>query len=170
MHNARDSEKARLFAVLVGINKYQSSEINFPTLRGAVADAHGFQSYLENVIGIPSTQIVVLTDEKATRSAMIGALKDLRDDDRIDPGDAILVYYAGYGTEVEPPINWESDGQAMKAIVPYDCDVIIDTKSCQRVAPIPDRVLEVLFANIADKKGDNIVGFISVHISSDPAV
>lgn len=158
--------------MLVGINKYQSSESDFPTLRGAVADAHGFQSYLENVLKIPRGQIVVLTDEDATRSAIIDALKGLCDDDRIDPGDPILVYYAGHGSEMDPPINWESGGPDAKiqAIVPYDCDVIIDIKSGQRVAPIPDRVLEVLLANIADKKGDNIVSFISVHMSSDAAV
>ena len=42
----------------------------------------------------------------------------------------------------------------IQAIIPHDCEVV---KSGRPVGPIADRVLGALLANIADRKGNNIV-------------
>ncbi|KAF9474968.1 hypothetical protein BDN70DRAFT_936259 [Pholiota conissans] len=161
--------KIGLHAVLIGINSYQASNPagQFPNLRGAVPDAYGFQSYLENVLGVPHNQIVLLINEDATRDAIVKTLRNLREDPRIDRDDAILIYYAGHGIEIDPPPGWEvGDPKAkIQAIVPYDCDIY--KTNGQRVAPIPDRSLEVLLSKIAEKKGDNItVIFDCCHAAS----
>ncbi|KAF9474967.1 hypothetical protein BDN70DRAFT_841612 [Pholiota conissans] len=151
------SMKTRLFAVLIGINKYQASDSTgkFTNLRGAVLDARKFQAYLENILGVPRNQIVLIINEDATRDAIVKTLRNLAEDPRIDRDDAILIYYAGHGTEIDPPPHWEvGDPKAkIQAIVPYDCDVY---KNGQYVAPIPDHSLEVLLSKIAEKKGNNI--------------
>ncbi|KAF9474964.1 hypothetical protein BDN70DRAFT_996743 [Pholiota conissans] len=150
--------KARLHAVLIGINKYQAPDStgHVPNLHGAVPDAYGFQSYLENTLGVPRNQIVLIINEDATRDAIVKTLRNLAEDPRIARDDAILIYYAGHGTEIDPPPGWEVGGPEAKiqGIVPYDCDVC--KTNGQRVAPIPDRTLEVLLFNIAEKKGNNI--------------
>jgi hypothetical protein len=144
--------------VLIGINNYQYHGGDLHPLRGAVPDVEEFQSYLQTYLAVPREHILVLTDSKATRAAIIKALHDLAEDGRIAKGDAILVYYAGHGTELKPPTNWEAGGRDSKiqAIVPYDCT--ISPKDFQPdVPPIPDHLLENLLSNIAETKGDNIV-------------
>ena len=130
------------------------------TLKGAVADAQSFKDWLEAERGVPSDQITFLADEKATCSAIIGALTKLKTDTRIKRSDPIFIYYAGHGTEIKGPESWEC-GRADKmiqAIVPYDCDTV---KSGQRVGPISDRTFGALIGNIAKEKGNNIVSYIS---------
>jgi hypothetical protein len=139
----------RIFALLIGINylgiknikNIKNSESYHP-LSGGVADAHSVREYLENCLGVPSNQITSLIDKKATRLAIINAFSDLRTDDRIRKGDAILIYYSGHGGK---------DDQM--GIIPYDA-VIPDQLNVQ---PIHDFVLEILLARIANQKGNNIV-------------
>ncbi|KAF9477973.1 hypothetical protein BDN70DRAFT_74423 [Pholiota conissans] len=152
------SNKIRLFALLIGINDYKTSFGDLRPLRGAVPDTLRFQSYLEKRIGVPSNQISVLINEKATRSNIINALKSFRNDKRIDKGDAIFVYYAGHGTQIDPPKERRgATPQQIQAIVPYDCDSEGEGgKSRTRVPPIPDYVLEILLSKIVEEKGDNI--------------
>ncbi|KAF9477980.1 hypothetical protein BDN70DRAFT_922211 [Pholiota conissans] len=138
-----ESERVPLFALLIGINEYKSVDI-FP-ISGAVPDVMSFLSYLQKCLGVPSNQINVLINENATRSNIINALKGLKEDKRIDIGDAIFVYYAGHGTEIGRGRN-----ERGQAIVPYDCD------SLARVPPIPDYIMQTLLLEIAEEKGDNI--------------
>ena len=129
------------------------------TLKGAVADAQSFKDWLEAERGVPSDQITFLTDEKATCSAIIDALTELKSDTRIKRSDPIFIYYAGHGTEIKGPESWEC-GRADKmiqAIVPYDCDTVT---SEGQVGPISDRTFGALIGNIAEKKGNNIVSRI----------
>lgn len=144
--------------MLIGINNYRYHGGDLQPLRGAVPDVEEFQSYLQTYLAVPSEHIFVLTDSKATRAAIIKALRNLAEDDRIAKGDAILVYYAGHGTELNPPTNWEAGGRDSKiqAIVPYDCTVSPEDAQPE-VPPIPDHFFEVLLSNIAETKGDNIV-------------
>ncbi|KAF9479227.1 hypothetical protein BDN70DRAFT_878993 [Pholiota conissans] len=151
------SNEIRLFALLIGINDYKISFGDRP-LRGAVPDTLRFQSYLEKHIGVPSNQINVLINEKATRNNIINALKSFRNDKRIDKGDAIFMYYAGHGTQIDPPKERRGATlQQIQAIVPYDCDSEVEGgKSETRVPPIPDYMLEILLSKIVEEKGDNI--------------
>lgn len=149
------SAKVRLFAVLIGIDTYPVA--NFNSLRGAVADANEVKDYLETYLGVPSDQINLLTEKQATRSAIVGALQDLRDDERIDKGDAIVIYYAGHGTEMDAPDRWKALGaDKIQAIVPYDCDTH-NTATGEQIRAIPDFTIEFLLSRIAEKNGDNIV-------------
>ena len=110
-----------MFALLIGVNVYRQEE--FRVLRGAVADVADFKSYLENDLNVPFDHIQVLTDENATRQNILNALISLRDDPRINWGDAILIYYAGHGAEVEAPLLWRNDkGNKVKGILPHDFD------------------------------------------------
>ncbi|KJA25051.1 hypothetical protein HYPSUDRAFT_76127 [Hypholoma sublateritium FD-334 SS-4] len=145
---------SRLFALLVGINDYNPPPLGLRPLRGAVADAQTFKQWLE-WSGVPSENIVLLTNESATCSAIITALTQLKTDHRIRHGDPILIFFAGHGAEVNAPDGWEC-GRAdrmIQVIVPHDCEAI---KSGKRVGPIADRVLGALIGNIAEQKDNNI--------------
>src|SRR5437016_1138535 len=102
----------RLFAVVCGINAYAST--GFPVLRGAVADAANVLDLLLSGYQVPRDQIHFLTDKDASRSRIISALDGLSTDPRIRPGDPILFYFAGHGSEIGPPDNWECGGPGSK--------------------------------------------------------
>lgn len=144
--------------MLIGINSYKTTHPDFPRLRGAVHDALEFKKYLNNRLNVPSNQIVLLTDEMATRSNIIRVLKGLVADERIVRDDPILLYYAGHGAEIKPPKYREHEtGSKIQSIVPYDCDVY--DESGGGVPPLPDYVLGILLSKIADMKGNNIVSY-----------
>jgi Caspase domain len=141
------SPKPRLFALIIGINYYD----NLWSLRGAAADALAVKSYLENSLRVPSGQIHMLLNKSASRAAIIRAFFNLRDDGRIEEGDPILIYYTGHGGQIASPEG--EVGSKLQALLPQDY--------CERlVPPILNRTIGALIAQIAEKKGDNIVSLI----------
>ncbi|KAH9477071.1 hypothetical protein JR316_0010987 [Psilocybe cubensis] len=95
----------------------------------------------------------MLTNEAATRIAIIDALKSLKADKRINPGDPILIVYAGHGTQIEAPSGWETGGEHLiQALVPFDC---CSTTGLE-IPCIPDRTIGALLESIAETKGNNI--------------
>ncbi|KAF9474962.1 hypothetical protein BDN70DRAFT_884287 [Pholiota conissans] len=150
-----------LFAVLIGINKYHTSNpTQLPTLQSAVSDAHSFRKYLEKFLHVPSSHIVTLTNENATRDAITHALCNLREDARIARDDAILIYYAGLGFEMDvdsPSLEWEVGGPTTKLQIIFasDCDKQSEYGPLG-VVPFSSRDLENLLHSIAEKKGDNV--------------
>jgi hypothetical protein len=146
--------RPRLFALIIGINSY--NEVG--PLHGAVPDALSVKDYLENSLKVPTHQIHMLLDKSASRSAIIEAFKSFRGDRRIQEGDPIFIYFAGHGGELLLP---ESEvGSKIQLLVPQDCCATPEKK----IPAIPDRTIGSLIAQIAEKKGDNIVSLF--HCSS----
>jgi hypothetical protein len=124
------------------------------TLKGAVPDANAVQEYLENHLGVPSSHILNLRDAEATRSAIIQALLDLKNDTRIQTGDPILIFYAGHGGETDAPTAWGTGGSKIQMLIPHDFLTVVDGSE---VYGIPDRTIGALLDRLAKFKGDNIV-------------
>ncbi|RXW20807.1 hypothetical protein EST38_g5035 [Candolleomyces aberdarensis] len=101
--------------------------------------------YLETSLKVPKDHIVNLRDQDATRSNIISAFEGLRDNDRIEEQDPILIYYAGHGGEVPR----SSDGETIQALIPVDY-------VAEQICPIPDRTVASLINGIAKKRGNNI--------------
>ena len=139
-----------MFALIIGINFYDSVR----SLRGAVGDALLVKKYLEDNLKVPSGQIHTLLNKEASRTAIIKAFISLRDDGRIVEGDPIFIYYAGHGSEIASPEG--EVGSKQQVLLPRDY-CVTDEK---HVSPIPDRTIGALIAQIAEKKGDNIVRLI----------
>ncbi|KIM38585.1 hypothetical protein M413DRAFT_45481, partial [Hebeloma cylindrosporum] len=141
-----------LFAVVCGINEYESQE--FSTLRSAVQDAAAVVDLLVSNYRVPRDQIVSLINESASRSGIISALDELSTDPRIRPGDPILFYFAGHGSQIDPPEDWESSepGTKIQVLVPQDYCSEIGLE----VPGIPDHTIRLLLDKIAHYKGNNI--------------
>ncbi|KDR80085.1 hypothetical protein GALMADRAFT_92295, partial [Galerina marginata CBS 339.88] len=146
------SPTSNLFALLVGINTYESSD--FLDLRSAVQDAFRYKEYLTDRLRVPESQIQVLTNEEASRAAILRGFISLKEDPQIQEGDPIFIFYAGHGAELESPPGWESGrpNNMIQMLVPQDfCSDI------GKVIPgIPDRTVGALLEDIAEKKGNNI--------------
>jgi hypothetical protein len=149
------SQIPRLFALIIGINVY---EINEKTLRGAVPDGKAFKSYLMKELCVPESHIITLFDHEATRTAIIEGFRKLRDNEDINEGDPIFIFYAGHGSKKFAHADWELEGRdvEMEVILSYDCGAVNEEHPA-RVEPIPDHTIGILIDEIAAKKGDNIV-------------
>lgn len=100
-------------ALCVGINQYPTAP-----LYGCVADAQSWQATL-NRIGF--SDVTVLTDQQATRDAILGNLTQLVATS--GPGDVVVFQYAGHGTQLPDVDNDEAGGDTPEldeAICPVD--------------------------------------------------
>ena len=146
----------RLFALIIGINEYQSP--NITNLLGAVPDADAVRDFLENQLGVPSSQIRNLRDSEATRAAIIDGIEAFSHNEEIEEGDPILIYYAGHGGSADTPKAWEVGGIGKtELLIPSDHSSSLEDGNPKH--GIPDRTLGVLLSQLAIKKGDNIVAF-----------
>ena len=144
----------RLFALIIGINRYKSHEI--PNLSEAVPDADAVRDYLQKDQDVPSFQITNIRDSEATRVRIIEAIEALSVNDEIESGDPILIYYSGHGGLADTPKGWEVGGTGKtEFLVPYDYSSSLRDGNPKH--GIPDRTLRTLLSRLAEKKGDNIV-------------
>lgn len=85
----------KVYAVVVGVSVYKDS--NIPALKFADKDALAFADFLKtaNAGAVPSENMVVLINEKATRSNVFRELVQLFS--RSGKDDLIVFYFAGHG-------------------------------------------------------------------------
>ena len=136
---------------------------------GAVRDADAMRDYLQEHLGVPSSQIRNLRDSEATRAAIIGGIDAFQLNDEIREGDPILIYYAGYGGSADTPKGWEvGSAGKIELLVPYDHSSPLETlEDGNHRHGIPDRTLGTLLLYLASEKGNNIVRhpFMSLSIN-----
>jgi len=148
------SPSFRLFAIIIGINEY-AFPVVCPSLKGAVRDALAIKAYLEGHLGVPQSQIRLLLDAAATKSAIIQEFDNLVADQRIQRDDPILIFYAGHGGEVSPrpKWHWEAGDTKTQMLIPHDFGTEINGRV---VYGILDRTIGTLLSRVAEKCGDNI--------------
>ncbi len=155
-------------ALLVGINDYSASHLasppdahtplgrlDWPDLSGAAGDARAFADLLTLLYGFSSSDVVTLTEQDATRAAMLRALEQLAD--RASRDDVVFFYFAGHGSQVRNSLSDEPDGFD-ESIVPADS---------RRGAPdIRDKELRRLFNRILDRGAHLTVMLDNCHSGS----
>jgi hypothetical protein len=145
--------RIRMFSLIIGIDKYKSTEI--PDLGGCKADAQTMLDFLSDKLRVPRSHNHFLADERATRETIITSFQcHLIENDNIQHGDAIIVFYAGYGSQTVAPKGWVSDESNIETICPHD----VGMKGTDGIIPgIPDRTVDGLLRRLAFTKGNNIV-------------
>lgn len=99
-------------ALIIGINKYKSAS----PLSYAVSDAASIKDLLVSDLGFPESEVTLLTDEAATRQAVLKAfLRFAKDDVGLD--DRLVVFFAGHGHT-----RTGSRGE-IGYLVPHDADM-----------------------------------------------
>ena len=146
--------RPRVFALLIGINKYKDKLIQ--DLNGAIADCEDIKRFLENRV---NARITSLYDEVATRENILNAITALAFDSSIKKDDPILIYYAGHGAAVSTPSSWNLPHTSkIQMILPHDFIVHpTPTPESREGQGIFDRSLSDLLSVLSDHKGDNIV-------------
>lgn len=92
--------------LLIGIDHYP----NLPglNLEGCVQDALSLAGILRERFNFQPADLIVLTNEQATRERILAALEDLAQ--RTAPGDIVVVHYSGHGSQVPDKDGDEGDG------------------------------------------------------------
>ena len=170
---AQSQHGRSIFALIVAIDEYANREV-IPQLGGCLNDAEDFRSFLEADLSVPSANIRMLTNESATRDAILSTFKSyLLHNPKIANGDLIFFFYAGHGDSLESPAGWYPESGRVETICPYDMSAFgrdnrtIDLDSLgEKTYGIPDRTFNALMRMLAANKGDNIVRLASA-IRSD---
>jgi hypothetical protein len=109
-------------------------------------------------LNVPRSNIVLLENEKATRSAILSTFRThlLNNTNIPDHGDATMIFFfAGHGSSFEAPSDLIAPNGRVEAICPVDERT--KNEAGENVHAIPDYVLVRLLSELADKKGTNIV-------------
>ncbi|KAK0492687.1 caspase domain-containing protein, partial [Armillaria luteobubalina] len=160
----------RFGAVLIGIDAYQSNP-----LQGCVSDALKMKRLLTEKFKVPEHRIQCLLGSAnstpgnsiiPSRANIVNALYNLIDNDEIQRGDNIIIYYAGHGSSYRCSQQCTRKSSCCKAgicpieaICPIDCDTRNPSDSRCWIPDISDRELNALFAQISCTKGHKITFF-----------
>jgi hypothetical protein len=111
-----DSQTLTKFALLVGINLYAHAA----PLQGATHDAQRMREVLLKKFAFPEKNILTLTDQYATRQAILEAFKNhLLENAKKNRNAIIVFHYSGHGSQVEDDDGDEADGLD-ETLMPYD--------------------------------------------------
>ena len=117
IHITRVKARGHIWAVVIGINQYQSTR----NLKYAVNDARAFKDYLKNYVGLPEERIYYLADRDATKSR-IESLMGTTIKRKASKDDTVIIFYAGHGAVEPDPSNLDGDGFE-KYLLPHDADL-----------------------------------------------
>jgi len=146
--------RSRLFGLVIGIDRYKSDTIR--DLQGSKADAQSVVNLLSRKFRTRSSHFLCLADERATRSAIIAGFQDhLIENNNIERGDTIVIFYAGHGSQSAAPKGWPADNDKVETICPHDERTEDDDG--KEIFGIPDRTIGGLLRRLCASKGDNIV-------------
>ncbi|MBM9913657.1 MULTISPECIES: polysaccharide deacetylase family protein [Stenotrophomonas] len=101
------------WAIVVGIDNYAK----WPKLEYASHDAQAVADTLTGQFGFPSSQVIVLKNEQATRNNILAAFHDRLSDDRTGRNDRVFVFFAGHGATRQL-----ASGRDLGYIIPVDSD------------------------------------------------
>jgi Caspase domain len=140
-------------ALLVGINDYSASKLgsrpkgipapgrDWPALNGAITDVEMLREMLGLLYGFDRRDILTLTDQNATRQAILQAI----DEHLVKPaasGDILFFYFAGHGSQVRNSLSNEPD-KLDESLVPAD--------SLLGAPDLRDKELRLLFNRMLDR-------------------
>ncbi len=114
----------RRLALLVGIDRYPdavlrsgASSLKGAALQGAATDVALQQELLTHRFGVPATDILTLTNDQATRQAILDAVQS-HFAEQAKPGDTLLFHFSGLGSQVhlaDQPAN-----KSLPTLVAFD--------------------------------------------------
>lgn len=103
----------RKLALLVGINAYADQP-----LQGCVTDVNLQQQLLISRFGFNPKDILIITDQKATRQGILTAFEEHLIK-QAKPGDVVVFHFSGHGSRVKDPDRDRPDG-LNSTFVPVD--------------------------------------------------
>lgn len=150
-------------ALIIGIDLYKppaestqsTTRSLWRNLNGCVNDAEAMKTMIMAKYGFSQQHIHQLYNQEASRENILSAIQELLQTSQ--KGDAVLIFYAGHGSQVVNSLSAEQD-QRDETIVPAD--------AYKGAADIRDKELAALFNRFLDKGVVLTVIFDSCHSGS----
>ena len=140
-------------ALVIGIDRYANPRFN---LAGAVNDAKNMHRLLIEHAGFDADEVLVLTDELATRNEILNAIHEWLVEGTRANSRAVL-YFAGHGYRQKDDDGDETDGLD-EVLVPHDSRLIsADSEPMQVSNLISDDEIRTLFDGLRDRHAFVIV-------------
>lgn len=105
-------------ALLVGINAYDQTYA-WPSLNGCTNDVRMQQELLIHRFGFNPQDILVITDQQATRQGIIDAFQNHLIA-QASAGDVVVFHYSGHGSQIIDPNPYREDNRFNSTLVPID--------------------------------------------------
>ncbi|MEL7141006.1 MAG: caspase family protein [Cyanobacteria bacterium J06631_9] len=161
------ADSGRKLALLIGIDKYPedalpSGQLGTGKLAGCKTDVALQKALLIHRFGFDPADIVVLTDERATREGIYRAVVDHLID-QATAGDTVVVHFSGYGAQVR--ISDLTGGQAMqRSLVPVDG--FLPTEKRPTFNDISEQELKTLLKQVKTKNITTVLdaGFVDIAV------
>ena len=133
----------RRVALLVGINRYRSSDRMITPLVGCHQDTDLQQQLLQHSFGFPADQITTVLDEAATGEWFEAELQRLAV--FLKPEDCFVLHFSGYGTQLTRSVDPETEAidpaaaPTARAIVMADAIAISLNDLSDRLRSLPTK-------------------------------
>jgi hypothetical protein len=141
-------------ALLIGIDKYPYLSV----LDGCVNDVRSMRVLLEERFGFPKNNVTLITDQEATREAILVELDALVT--RTGRDDVVVIHYAGHGSQMTDRERDEPSGYD-NTIMPYDSQ---GWRGINR--DITDDEINIHLQRLASKTSNITLVFDSCHSGS----
>jgi uncharacterized caspase-like protein len=151
--HAVEARPPRKRALLVGINDYSASRLTRPkdarepaardwaNLDGTINDVTMMRGLLTTIYGFDDEDIVTLTDQQATRDAIMKTIEcHLLAASR--RGDVLLFYFSGHGSQVRNSASSEDD-KLDESLVPADSRLGAEDIRDKDLRDVFNRILDV---------------------------
>jgi uncharacterized caspase-like protein len=161
---ARGSSNSRLFALVIGVSKFEDPGV--PSLSYADADAQAIASALIAQKGHMYSDVVVklLTGKQARRAEIEEALAELTREP--GTGDVSLLYLSGHGMKYEDPETGREVSSGDYYYIPFDADY---THGKIASTGLGYEEIQKYIAHVAGKKLIFLDTCYAAQFSSDPA-
>jgi len=137
----------RKLALLVGINQYKDAP-----LQGCVTDVNLQQQLLIHRFGFNPKDILILTDEQATRQGILNAFEEHLIK-QAKPGDVVVYHFSGHGSQVSDP-DCDSSDCLNSTFVPIDSSLA--TGYTNQGGVVQDIMGHTLFLLMAALQTENV--------------
>ena len=157
---------ARNYVLIVGVEKYKDKRTL--EVAGAIKDTKNLENIFKNLIR-GSSEIIVLTDEMATKRNILGVLRSFSK--KAGAGDKVYFFFSGHGTSIYDENLWRNYFkkedrmneffryfEASGAIVPYDFKRS-SLKEIARTLIVGHRDLRPILKELDKKRVLTIVAF-----------
>jgi hypothetical protein len=161
------STGSQKWALLVGVNEYPRLDKRYH-LSGCVNDVSAIEELLTGPqFGFPPEHVLKLTSPASggsslpTRANILEAFREhLTENPRIRPGDVVVIYYSGHGSQIPDEEGDEEDGFD-ETIVP--CDAGPDRSKREDVLDISDDEISLMLEHLAERTRNINLIFDSCH-------
>lgn len=137
----------RRLALLVGINQYKDAP-----LQGCVTDVNLQQQLLIHRFGFNPKDILILTDEQATRQGILNAFEEHLIK-QAKPGDVVVYHFSGHGSQVSDP-DCDTSDCLNSTFVPIDSSLA--TGYTNQGGVVQDIMGHTLFLLMAALQTENV--------------